>query len=142
MPLRRRESRGDIEIGMYVQVTAQIADAGGSSILIATFLAAACIILGTTGSLLVPCEERSKPAGYVQRRVHDLQDEFLVCLAACLSEHPHVSHVRHPARYRVPNEGVWRPASLAGSGIRFQMGHWTYPQPQTDPATPYDQPAV
>lgn len=142
MPLRRRESPDDIKIALAVQVTAQIADTAGPTILTATFLAATCTILGSVGSLLIPCEERGKPADYVQCRAQDLQEELLACLAACLSNCPHVSHVRHPARYRVPNEVVWHPASLADSPIRFQMGHWTYPQPQADPIIPYAQPAA
>lgn len=140
MPIRHRVELGDSEITLAVQVTAQVAGVDGSAILTATFLAAACTLLGHTGSLLVPCEERGKPAEYVLRRAHDLQEELLTCLGACLSDHPHISHVRYPARYCIPNEWVWRPASLADSGIAFILGHWSRPvEPPDAGAVPFDQ---
>lgn len=142
MPTLRRDAvLSRIDVRLAVQVTARIEDErDGPAILTATFLAAA-YTGGSPGkaTLFLPEEERAKPAGYIESRASDLQGELLTCLLDCLSAHPHVRDVRHPARYGVPHEWVWHPASLDGSGISFDRGHWTRPVPQPDaPATPYD----
>ncbi len=140
MPISRREGiMGSVKTTTAVQVTACIEQErhGHQTILTATFLAAACTTVGGKGSLLAPCEERAKPAEYLGQRVHDLQAELLQCLALALQEHPSVACVQHPARYCIPDEWMWsHPASLDGSGIHFQMGHWTWLVPQTEDANP------
>jgi len=140
MPINRRDAAmGSIDTRLAVQVTARIEDArDGPAILTATFIAAACTTLGGHGTLFVPCAERAKDAAYILSRARALQGELLACLMSCLDEHPNVARARHPARYALPDEWVWRPASLEGCGIRFQMGHWTYPQPQPDDTAPYE----
>jgi len=140
MPINRRDAvMGSIDTRLAVQVTARIADErDGPAILTATFIAAACTTLGGHGTLFVPCEERAKDAASILSRARALQGELLACLMTCLDEHPNVARARHPARYRIPDEWVWHPASLDGSGISFHMDHWTYPQPQADAAAPYE----
>jgi len=140
MPINRRDAvMSNIDTRVAVQVTARVEDArDGPAILTATFIAAVCTTFGGHGSLFVPCEERATDAAYILSRARDLQSELLVCLVACLDKHPSVARVQHPARYRIPDEWVWHPALLDGSGISFHMGHWTYPQPQSDTAATYE----
>ncbi len=128
MPIGQRRVMAEVDTTLAVQVTAQIVEQqGGPAILTATFLAAAYSTLGDTGSLLVPCKEQAQSVQAAQQRAHALRTELLHCLVQALQEHPSVACVQHPARYCIPDEWVWgHYASLAGSGIRFQMGHWTW----------------
>lgn len=147
MPISRREGvMGSLNTTTAVQVTACTEQErhGNQAILTATFLAAACTTIGGKGSLLAPCEERAKPATYLWQRVHDVQAELLHCLVLALQEHPSVACVYHPARYCIPDEWMWSHyASLDGSGIRFQMNHWTWLDavPQTGDANA-DEPSL
>ncbi len=140
MPISRREAvMGSVKTTTAVQVTACVDQErhGHQAILTATFLAAACTTVGGRGSLLVPCEQRAKPAEELWQRVHDVQAELLQCLALALQEHPSVACVQHPARYCIPDQWMWsHPASLDGSGIGFEQGHWTWSVPQSEVATP------
>jgi hypothetical protein len=129
MPISRREGMmGSIKTTTAVQVTACIAQERGSqAILPATCVAAACSTVGGRGSLLWPCEERAKPAEFLWQRVTTLQAELLHCLTRALEAQPAVACVESPARYRIPDEWLWsHPASLDGSGIHFDEGHWTW----------------
>lgn len=142
MPVERRDAvLSRIDTRLAVQVTARIEDErdGSPAILTATFLAAA-YIGGSPGkaTLFLPGEERAQDAAYIQQRASDLHGELLACLLDCFDAHPHVRDVRHPARYAVPHEWLWHPASLDGSGIMYIKGHWTRPVPQPDAVvTPY-----
>ena len=142
MPLTRHITMGAEDIWqLSVHLTSCLEMSGDRTIIAATFAAAEYVdTCGGRWRITFPQREQdvSSNRSVAISRVHDLQADLLWCLTRALEEHPQVQSVHSPARYRIPDEWVWHSASLEGSGISFQLGHWTYPQPQTVTANPYE----
>jgi hypothetical protein len=107
-----------------VQVTDSFEREERTTILYATFPAAACTRIEQSASLRFP-EEQHGCVTSIAASAKTLQTALLECLATVLEQQAVVQRVHVPARYRMPDEWVWVKSSLEGSGITFQHGHWT-----------------
>lgn len=129
-PLTRRIPVAVSSIWQYaVHLTTCTVVGNERVILYATFAAAEHSELGGYGCLLFPCREKQVTHEHLSERAHELQDGLLWCLTRVLENHPLITAVPSPARYRLPDAWVWCKSSLADSPITFTMGHWTLSEP-------------
>jgi hypothetical protein len=91
----------------------------------ATFLAAEALGIGKSIGLTYPYRWISATA---LSRGNALQEELTQCLGLVLTQHPRVSGIIQPARYRLPDEWVWSNRCKALE-IHVHEQHWTVSKP-------------
>ncbi len=119
MPLERTIPCGSQYMRQWaVHVTAR--PSSTSPVYYATFHAAEVLGIAQNMSLTYPYRFHSKT---VLARAQILKSEMLQLLQQELREHPSVSEVITPARYRLPDEWVWT-AHCTSARLIYQNEHW------------------
>jgi hypothetical protein len=119
MPLERTIPSGSQSLRQWaVHVTARPSSTG--PVYYATFHAAEVLGIAQTMSLTYPYRFHSRS---VLARAQILKLEMLHLLQQELIEHPRVSEVITPARYRLPDEWVWTARSTSARLI-YHQEHW------------------
>jgi hypothetical protein len=121
MPLQRTVSNGAQAVRQWTVFLSVQPYMKHGPVYYATFFAAEAMGIGKSVGLTYPY--RFIEATALERGIA-LQEELTQCLRQVVTQHPRVSGIIQPARYRLPDEWVWSVRSKAEQ-IHLHEQHWT-----------------